>query len=590
MCGILGFYDTQRGLNKVLFEKSLELMEFRGPDDSGVEIYNDQIYLGQKRLAIIDLTSAGHQPMESHDGKLSIVFNGEIYNYQALRNQLINDGQVFFSNSDTEVLLLGYKEWGLPLLLNKIKGMFSFAIYDKELGVIIGARDRFGIKPFYYSNDFQGFGFSSNLKSLKVLLEREENTLNENALLDFLNLGYVPNPDCIWESCNKLPPAHFFEYSLETTILKVERYWELAISSVKLPFNKACEQFESMLDRSIDDHLVADVPIGLFLSGGYDSSTVLAKMSSRVKQINTFSIGFKDSDRSEHLVAEELASKFKTNHQTLLVDKDDDVLGDLHELVRFLDEPYAISSMIPYYLVSKLASNQNKVVMVGDGGDELLGGYNWHYHIARTEREFWLKKQARFLKGGGYRNYLSKRYAKVMGTLSKEDLSVFKPRIEKKIKQRQLDFYKGNMRDTGSMVKDMQYLDMATFLPEPALTRADRMSMAHSIEVRVPFLDHELFEFTFGLHPSSYFDRHAKKPFLNKILNDTPASFILNLPKRGFSFQFLDWFKSKESQQLIEEQLVRLPNIFNHSFSYDNLSPLMNFKLLVLSIWIKQNL
>lgn len=589
MCGILGVYQNNSSLNKEYFSSCLNSMAFRGPDDSGVEKLNENLIFGHRRLSIIDLSANGHQPMFSEDKTYAIVFNGEIYNYKSLKVTLENLGHSFRSNTDTEVILQGYIEWGLSNLLERLKGMFSFVIYDKAQNKLIGARDRFGMKPFYYHHSEYKFGFSSSLKALKSVIS-EEPSINQEALIDYFNYSHIPNPQTIWKDFHKLPPAHCFHFDLSESSLIIKKYWELKTGNAQIPLKEASNQFDELLEASIRDHLVSDVPVGLFLSGGYDSSAVLDKMAKYTKGINTFSIGFEGSDRSEHLVAEKLAKIYQTNHQALLVKSSDDPMTWMEELVDYLDEPYAISSMIPYFLVSKLAAKHNKVVLVGDGGDELLAGYNWHYNIAEVEQQEWFVKRLRFLKNGGYTSFISKKYGKVMGVPKPSDLRIFNDDFSYQMEKKRLRAYTNVFKRTGFMVKDMQWLDLSTFLPEPALTRADRMSMASSLEVRVPFLDHELFEFVYGLHPKSYFDPQIKKVLLAESLKKSEASFIMSLPKRGFSFQFMEAFKSTRVQNMIQNEVNQWPEIFNKEYDITNLSTLMNFKLLVFCLWLNKNM
>lgn len=588
MCGILGFYRKDSLIDEHYFRNCLDMMKFRGPDDSGVEMLGINLAFGQRRLSIIDLSSNGHQPMFSENGAHAIVFNGEIYNFKKLKIQLEGLGHKFCSNSDTEVILLGYIEWGLSSLLKRLKGMFSFVIYDKCKSQLLGARDRFGMKPFYYFLSDQKFGFSSSLKSLRHLTN-EDSTLNHEAIIDYFNYGHIPNPLTVWENHNKLPPAHYFMFDIDKHKLSIDKYWNLETGRIEIPLIEASKKFNELFDQSVQEHLVADVPVGLFLSGGYDSSAILDRMAQYTDNINTFSIGFEGTNRSEHLIAERLADLYKTHHQTLLIKSSDNPMDWMDDLVNYLDEPYAISSMIPYFLISRLASDHNKVVMVGDGGDELLAGYKWHYHIATVERDLWFKNQLRFIRHGGYVNYIAKKYARVMGLPAKTDLAIFKNDIANQIEGKGLRAYKNVFHKTGSMVKDMQWLDLTTFLPEPALTRADRMSMASSLEVRVPFLDHELFEFVFGLNPKSYFDGGTKKLLLAESLKESKASFLLSLPKRGFSFQFMEVFKSKAVQNIIAIEVKKWPSLFKDSYDLSSLSPLMNFKLLVFALWLKKN-
>lgn len=593
MCGIIGQINfNQQPVDQLHFNAMRDTMVHRGPDGFGTQLINHQtVALGHRRLSIIDLSESGKQPMCNETGTLWLTFNGEIYNYKDLKQQLQAKGHVFKSQTDSEVLLHGFEEWGMEDLLNRLKGMFAFAIYDDKTKMLWAARDRFGIKPFYYYFDQQRLIFASEIKAIAASNQIEKE-INHQALADFFIYSYVPNPNTIWKNIHKLPPAHCFSLNASNPIPNVKQYWQLQTNNLVIPDKEAIEKTYELIQQATQQHLVSDVPVGLFLSGGYDSTTLLMHASKLGIKLNTYSIGFDKSKKSEHHVARKLSSRFGGIHHEQIIENNIDWLKFIKELSYFYDEPYAISSMIPYYLVSKLASENSKVVLAGDGGDEAFAGYVWHNYISGYSIKTTIKDKLRdLIKGKVNRELWS--YNNFMTGVSDELLlnDFLDNDLNSNIRRRNFWLYKKYYKNELSGVKRWQYLDVHTFIPEPCLTRSDRSSMANSIEARVPFLDHEIFEFTFSLNQNVYFKPNQKKYLIRKNLENNIESEILNLPKQGFSFQNIGQIFNANYFNIIENgKMVKLGIIKKNAlFKLPSFSPSLKFHLLMLEIWFEQN-
>lgn len=557
----------------------------RGPDGFGSELFNDnKAAFGHRRLAIIDLSEKGKQPMYSSNKDVLITFNGEIYNYQFLRDELIKKNHQFQSNSDTEVLINGYKEWGMDLLLKKIKGMFAFALWDKKKDNVYIARDRFGMKPLYYYQDSQQFIFASELKAI-IKDPSVKKEINQDALADYFIYSYIPSPNCIWNGFKKLPPANYMVYDINTLNISVKEYWNLQINQKEESEEEVFEKVNSLIKQSVKEHLVSDVPVGLFLSGGYDSTTVLIQAKELGFNPNTFSLGFENSNRSEHKMAGIIANTFATNHKEFLFRNDFNYLEDFKKIAYYYDEPYAISSMLTYYYASKLASKTNKVALVGDGGDELFGGYNWDTSLYNHFKSNHYKDVIKRLVNGHEKEFIS-RYNTWMTGVYNSNLSCLNSDLKKRILNRGLWFFKQNYVNTSDIIKDSQYLNFKTFIPQPSLTRADRSSMANSLEVRVPFLDHEIFEYIFSLKSSNYYKKDEKKFVLKHHLYKKIPKQVLDMPKYGFSFQFLNNIFNDEYDAIIKNGELNKLGLINFK-SVKKSDYLVKFHILMLELWFK---
>ncbi len=570
MCGIAGFVGTNEtgAQHAALIDRMCRVIEHRGPDDQGTALLG-RAALGMRRLSIIDL-SGGHQPMSGCDARISIVFNGEIYNFRELQRDLESRGHKFHTRSDTEAILHAYEEFG-PACVERLRGMFAFAIWDARTERLFIARDRAGEKPLYYTVTAQGtLVFGSELKSL---LEHPEvaREIDSSALDAYLTFGYVPEPLSIFRNIKKLESGCSLVF--ENGRIKTEAYWDFHLEpeSPARSEEEYIEELRARLDEAVRMMLVADVPLGAFLSGGVDSSTIVGLMSRATNApVKTFSIGFREDSFNELKYARLAAKHFETDHHELIVTPD--VCGLVDELVRHFDEPFADSSSIPTYLVSKLARNHVKVVLSGDGGDELFGGYT-RYAIDQSRNGFSrlpgvLRKglmqplSRRLPHGARGRNFLHnvaldrvERYA--------DNVSIFndlaKPALYAGDFWRALDgsqtpaerFRSLAARvSTGEHLDALLYLDSKTYLPGDILTKVDRMSMAVSLEARVPLLDHKLIEFV-GRIPARLKMRGAESKYIFKrAVRGLVPDEILDRPKQGFGVPINEWLNRELRERI----------------------------------------
>jgi len=593
MCGIIAYISNKEEVSIDDFNNARDTLKHRGPDGAGSEFFDfSKIALGHRRLSIIDLSDAGKQPMTNEDESIWLTFNGEIYNYISIRKSLQQLGHSFRSNSDTEVLIHGYEQYGFKVL-DQLKGMFAFVLYDKKKNIIFAARDRFGIKPLYMHQDENRIAFGSELKAI-VSFPWFKKEVNPSAIRDFLTYAYIPNPRSIWKSVRKIKPAEYVIIDTNNLECSFHIYWQLPESkNLKIDFDTALEESNRLIKVAVTEHLISDVPVGLFLSGGLDSGTICKEMASQNYPINSYSIGFKGWERSEHEQAESIAKTFNTNHTTNLIESID---GDIiDELSYYYDEPFAYTSMIPYYEVSKLAALYNKVAIVGDGGDEVFGGYRWYYNLERYFKE--IKSQ----------NNFKSIYKRILGFNKRDVINYYRAFMPKGIQSnfhlvkiftsnilKELDkedifwFYENNLPKIQPSVKSLQFMDFNTFLPEPALTRADRSSMACSLEVRVPFLDHELVEWVWHLDETVYMEKNVKKPLLYHELKKFVNSSVYDMPKRGFAMPFSHLIDFQRFLVDIKNSKIVAFRIINNEIDINNLSEQMKLSLFVLEKWAEK--
>lgn len=550
MCGIIGQRVYRGALDRAAFEARRDAMAHRGPDGAGLYLSPDgTTALGHRRLSIIDLSDAGRQPMSNEDGTLWLTYNGEIYNYRRLRKELEARGHRFRSATDSEVLLHGYEEWGRDLL-PRLEGMFAFAIWSESERRLFLARDRFGIKPLYYRSDPSGFAFASELKGL-VGRGGIRPTLDFRAVVDFFVYRYVPSPHTIWRGVAKLPPAHWLEVDAAGQ-LRTERWWDLADGRERLGFESAAERLDAALEAAVGAHTVGDVPVGLFLSGGYDSTAVGYYAARCGYSARAFSIGFADWPQSEHRWAERVASALSLPATVRLLRPED--LQVAERLPEFFDEPLADPSIVPTYAVSALAAGDVKAVLSGEGGDELLGGYDWQRSYKETCRRRAWRRWIGDRVAPGRDGFTLRHYGDAMSASgdAKERRRIeqlFHPDLHREIPDDLFWFFRRHLRRELSPLKRMQYLDAHTFLPELVLVKADRASMAHSLEVRVPLLDHRLHETLFAWDEDVAYRPNQTKALLRHLLRERIPAAILDRPKQGFTgpVTFLDdptWYAS----------------------------------------------
>ena len=573
MCGITGFIDLwnmsdARGVETrgETLDAMCRVIRHRGPDDQGVML-KPGVALGMRRLSIIDL-AGGHQPIANEDGAVTIVFNGEIYNYRELQKELQARGHRFRTNSDTETIVHAYEEFGASCV-DHLRGMFAFAIWDDREKQLFIARDRVGKKPLYYSVTRGGtLVFGSELKSLLEHPEVER-TINPQALDAYFSLGYVPDPISIFENVEKLPPGHHLTFT--NGRLTVERYWDFSYNANGNGHKTSdyLDELRALLDEAVKLRLVADVPLGAFLSGGVDSSTVVALMARHMDQpVKTFSIGFNEDSYDELKYARLTAKKFGTDHHEFLVTPD--ICEVVDQLAWHFDEPFADSSAIPTYVVSKLAREHVKVVLTGDGGDELFAGYSRYVTernrskfdlVPRAVREGLMDPLSRAMPHGAWgRNYLQNvsldpisRYldtVSVFTGLNKSSLYSADFSDQLRNSSHLSSYFHELSRNvkTSAPLDSLLYIDSKTYLPGDILTKVDRMSMAVSLEARVPLLDHKLIEFVTRIPAGMKLAGIETKHLFKQAIADLVPSEIISRPKQGFGVPIQQWI----NQQLRE--------------------------------------
>ena len=576
MCGIYGFVAAAGDLGAPeRVSQTLAAMDgsifHRGPDDNGSYV-DERCAMGMRRLSIIDL-GGGKQPIANEDKRYTIVFNGEIYNYRALREGLLARGHRFTTTSDTEVIVHLYEERGADVV-EALSGMFGFAIWDRDRHELTIARDRLGIKPMYYAPTPRGLVFGSELKSL-ICHPDVRRAISPEALSHYLSFGTTPSDQSILDGVRKLPPGHILRYRAgEVT---VRRYWDLRVDERQVDEREAVAEVRQLLRDAVASHLVSDVPVGAFLSGGVDSASVVGTMAELGVRPKTFSIGFEEADFNELDYARIIAKKFGTDHHELVVRPDAWELTE--QLVWFLDEPFADVSAIPTFLVSKLAAEQVKVVLSGDGGDEVFAGYDRYGWSAREERRFgWLPSPLRRgltalsaalpdrARGKNFLRHIAQpahlRYVdgeSLYGLTQKARL--IGPELMRELTRRHVDAMAPTADRValldgapGDLTKRLMYLDTMTYLPLDILTKVDRMTMAHSLEARPPLLDHTLVERVFAMQSSlKLAPDGTQKSIFKKSVADLLPPEILTRPKRGFGVPIVKWFRGalKEPMQSV---------------------------------------
>src|SRR5262245_4161891 len=552
MCGIAGFIDIESaspirgdGERARLLDRMCQVIRHRGPDDQGM-LVKDGVALGMRRLSIIDL-AGGHQPISGEDGSVNIVFNGEIYNYRELQTELESCGHSFQTSSDTEAIVHAYEEYGTACV-EHLRGMFAFAIWDDRERKLFVARDPVGKKPLYYTTTPDGtFVFGSELKSLLQYANVSRQT-DPEALDAYLTLGYVPDTLSIFRGVHKLPPGHHLTFSKGE--VRIAQYWDFRFSSAE-PRDEIeyLGELRRLLDESVRLRLVSDVPLGAFLSGGIDSSTIVALMARHMGQpVKTFSIGFHEDSYNELEYARLTAKKYGTDHHEFLVTPE--ICSIVDELAWHFDEPFADSSAIPTYMVSKLAREHVTVVLSGDGGDELFAGYT-RYVVDRGRSAFsympglvrkgLMQPLSSHLPHGTFgRNFIHNisldpidRYldsVSVFTRLNKESLysDGFRQQLRAEDWVTQCFHKLAAKVGTGNSLDRLLYLDSKTYLPGDIMTKVDRMSMAVSLEARAPLLDHKLIEFVTHIPASMKLAGDETKHILKRAVSDLVPKEILN--------------------------------------------------------------
>lgn len=595
ICGIIDYSKSQKIDEETINRMNLD-MAHRGPDESGTFIskeLNPAVGLGHRRLKIIDLSSYARQPMCNEDRSIWIVFNGEIYNFLELRKILIDKGHKFISNSDTEVILHLYEDEGVDCV-KRLRGMFAFSIWDSNKKSLMLARDRFGKKPLLYSYKNGKFLFASEFMPL-VSAAGVSKDININAIDDYITFGYVPAPDSIYKDINKLMPGHFL--ILRDKELRIERYWQLDYSKkIDVSFDDAVETAGSLLKEAVKIRLYSDVPLGVFLSGGIDSSTVVALMSkiNPSVKIKTFSIGFDDKDFDELKFARIVAKEYNTQHNEFVVKPN--VLEILPELVERYGEPYADSSCIPTYYVANRTRRHVTVAINGDGGDELFAGYERYRvaYLSRTYNRFpsilrkgliepiiysipgradsrsTVSRIKRFLDGAALP--LPARYLRWVSFFDKNLQNnlyskSFLKRVIDTSPEKILAPYFDNP-DNNELIDVLLEADANTYLPNDLLVKMDIATMANSLEARSPFLDHRLAEFVVSLPGDFKMRGLVKKYLLKAIIKDFVPRENINRPKMGFGMPIGRWFRA-ELKELLTGTLLSKKSLDREYFNAD---------------------
>jgi len=619
MCGIAGLIDMRGGVEAETIVRMRETLSHRGPDDAGAWVSPDgRVGLGHRRLSILDLSPRGRQPMFDHAGKVAIVHNGEVYNFRDIREELKGRGLAFRSDTDTEVILNAYLAWGIDCV-ERLEGMFAFALYDTRSATCHLVRDRLGIKPLFYAEGDSQLVFGSEIRAVLAggAVRRD---LSPAAAWDYFSTGYVPTPATIYQGVAKLPPAHVLTFADGRAELK--RYWEVRFECLGDDRATAERRLLEHIDRSVEDYLVADVPTGTFLSGGVDSSIVtrraaevFADSTSGPRRLggtdlHTFSIGFDVEEHSELDAANASADLFGTVHTPQVVTR-----RMAHEamdtVVDLFDEPFAASSTIPMLFVSRLARRKVTVALCGEGGDEAFGGYTWYRTWQRLQKpSFWkspigrgvrvaLENITHHRKKKWYLHALDSvdQYAQLMGAMEAPDKRrIFSPDLAARQADRDnAGYFRKFWREDLPPLARMQYLDMCTFLPDLNLTRADRTSMHVSLELRVPLLNHRLVEYVCGLAQDVRNPGGALKGLFKHAVRDRLPRAVRRRKKKGFSAPVKQWFTPSDLFRLISDVRAEHPDLaadWLHprlAWNARKITGTRGYKLWVFLKWLRAN-
>ncbi len=595
MCGITGVFAFSNKGHEFLpkVETATDTMSRRGPDSSGVFAHNS-VALGHRRLAILDVSDAAAQPFTSNCGRYSVVFNGEVYNFKKLKEELLADGYRFRSESDTEVLVEAYARYGISFI-EKLNGFFAFALYDSQEETLLVVRDRVGIKPLLFCLDEDKLIFASEMKA--IMAYGVERDIDFTSLFQYLQLNYIPASASIFKSVKKLAPGTFQVYNNKGLVQESSYYQlpEFAMESESPSYDEAKSRLKDLLSESVKARMISDVPLGAFLSGGVDSSVIVALAARQTKHLNTFSIGFADEpyfDETEYAL--EVARMYNTNHHVFSL-TNDDLFGHFDRIINSIDEPFADSSAIAFYILSHETRKHVTVALSGDGADEIFGGYNKHKAEWMARHWGW-KNTALKVAHPLFRSFPQSRNSAMLNKLRQLDrytaglqfsdadrywrwcsfvgeeqaLSTITSQfasngVMEEYSTRKAELVKsigleGNMND-------IFRTDIGLVLQNDMLTKVDLMSMANSLEVRVPFLDHEVLNYVFSLPPEYKIGNEGGKLILKEAFKDMLPSNIFTRSKHGFEVPLLKWFrnelKSMIVDDLLEDEFIRDQGIFN---------------------------
>jgi asparagine synthase (glutamine-hydrolysing) len=591
MCGInglIGITDINIAKQKVIAMNSR--MQHRGPDDEGVFV-QEKVALGHRRLSIIDLSAAGHQPMQSFDGRYQIVYNGELYNFKELKFELQRvvagsnqQAYIFQTNTDTEVIIAAYIRWGADCV-KRFNGMFAFAIWDTQNKELFIARDRLGIKPLYYFYTNGVFGFSSEIRSL-LASDVLPKKMDENGLIDYLRYQTVHAPNTIVKGVKMLMPGHCIEMKNEE--LKIKKYWSLqgniSNEAAGKSYDEVCKDVNTLLTKAVERRLIADVPFGAFLSGGIDSSAIVGLMSKvSSEKVKTFNISFDESEFSESKYAQLIAKKFNTDHHEILLTPAD-FMKELPNALKAMDHPSGDGPNT--YVVSKATKNAGiTMALSGLGGDELFAGYDVFKRSLALNKKAWLNTFPQFMRevgGNALKKIKPSVASEKMAELLKQNkinFNSFYPITRQVLMDEQIsNIVRGNqliknsvaeiieashISHLTSLISQVSIAEISTYMQNVLLRDIDQMSMAHALEVRVPFIDYTLVEYVLGV-PDKYKSTESPKKLLVDAMGDLLPSEIVNRPKMGFTLPWKHWMKN-ELKSFCEEKMIALSkrSLFN---------------------------
>ncbi|HPG29683.1 MAG TPA: asparagine synthase (glutamine-hydrolyzing) [bacterium] len=592
MCGICGLIEIQnRTPEKKTLLKMTDVIEHRGPDDSGIFIRNN-VGFGHRRLSILDLSEAGRQPFISEDKEKILVFNGEIYNFLELKKNLESKGIKFYSNCDTEVLLKTYETFGIGCL-GLLRGMFSFAIYDFKNETLFAARDRLGKKPFYYSMQNGVFYFASEIKSI-LQDSRFIRKPDFEAIHHYLSFKYVPHPFSAFEDVKKLPHGHYLIY--QNGKIKIEKYWDALFKKEKISdINYIKSELKRLLTESVKLRMISDVPLGAFLSGGIDSNIIVGLMSELSPvPVKTFSIGFEEKRFNESHFAEQVAKRFNTDHHTFIVKSD--IINDMEKLVWHYNEPFADTSMLPTFYLSRETRKYVTVALSGDAGDENFAGYlrylgfklgSMFEFIPEKIRKSIFGTMLKMIPASSKQQTKYNKFYRLIEAAGNNKIDRYMPMIEDFNSILKKKFYTGAFsekirgieskkiiekyfcemnEDAGADdIGRLLYTDLNTYLPDDIMTKVDIASMAVSLECRAPFMDHLVVEFASSIPSSLKLKCRNAKYILKETFKDYIPSNLINREKMGFTVPISEWFRKdlkNYMNDLISEKFYKR-NIFD---------------------------
>jgi len=597
MCGITGFIDYNNTFSIEILRKMTDVMAHRGPDGAGYEVYElplGKVGLGHRRLSIIDLSEGGKQPMNL--GCLHITYNGEIYNYAEIKIELSQLGHTFLSNSDTEMILHAFQEWGVECI-HKFIGMFAFTILDTQNMEVFCFRDRAGAKPLYYYWNNNQFLFASELKAILEYPDFNKE-INLDAVASFMQYGYVPSPHCIWQHTFKLKPGNYLKFSLKNRNFSIVQYWNVYDfynkPKLTLDFEEAKQETERLLKSACDYRMVADVPVGVFLSGGYDSTTVAALLQKdATDKIKTFTIGLHDKGLNEAVYASEIAAHLGTDH-TEFYCSEKEVLGIIPELSFYFDEPLADPSVIPTTLISKFARQQVTVALSADAGDEVFAGYNRYHYLSIYGKK--LQSIPNFARNGlatimenisansipilRHKPVFHNRYERVKSLLRDTTPKRMIRSLSQQYNQQKIDsIFLHEVRELSNAFNSdelqpkyfddlscMMAIDYQTYLVDDILQKVDRATMSVSLEGREPLLDHRILEWAAQLPNDYKYFNGNKKYILKEINKKYIPSEMMDRPKMGFGIPINRWLLENLKElvySFCDEEIISKQKIFN---------------------------